>query len=341
MPEYAPSPVDGRQLLLLFGMPRSGTTWLGKLFDSHPHVLYRHEPDTWRPLPALGDQVCRAEFAGNLRDFVAAMPDFRSLRVAGKRPLFAKAYGSSTGFQLMRASAELARVASRVYAEFPILVHQNGDQDAERLLVWKSIQSLGRLPEMLAMLEQARGIHILRHPCGYIASVRRGIQSKSFTDNSADSLVYGVARRSVGTPVGERFGFDDGHQQQLSALTPEERLAWHWVLINERVHMALTGSDRYLPVHYETICRDPLRGVQSMFDFAGLSVSDQTRDFVASSTQRSRADYYSVFKDPEVAAWRWRDELDSDTVQRVMAIVSRSDVGQAYLAMKPPESSAS
>ena len=31
--------------ILLFGMPRSGTTWLGKIFDSHPQVLYRHEPD--------------------------------------------------------------------------------------------------------------------------------------------------------------------------------------------------------------------------------------------------------------------------------------------------------
>ena len=38
-----------RTPLLLFGLPRSGTTWLGKIFDSHPDTLYWHEPDSvWR-----------------------------------------------------------------------------------------------------------------------------------------------------------------------------------------------------------------------------------------------------------------------------------------------------
>jgi hypothetical protein len=31
---------------MILGAPRSGTTWLGKIFDSHPRVLYRHEPDS-------------------------------------------------------------------------------------------------------------------------------------------------------------------------------------------------------------------------------------------------------------------------------------------------------
>ena len=34
------------QILLIFGMPRSGTTWLGKIFDSHPDIIYLHEPDS-------------------------------------------------------------------------------------------------------------------------------------------------------------------------------------------------------------------------------------------------------------------------------------------------------
>ena len=35
-----------KEMILIQGRPRSGTTWLGKIFDSHPNVVYRHEPDS-------------------------------------------------------------------------------------------------------------------------------------------------------------------------------------------------------------------------------------------------------------------------------------------------------
>ena len=39
--------------ILIVGAPRSGTTWLAKILDSHPDVLYRHEPDEVVPCGAL------------------------------------------------------------------------------------------------------------------------------------------------------------------------------------------------------------------------------------------------------------------------------------------------
>jgi Sulfotransferase family len=44
-------------LILVLGAPRSGTTWLGKIFDSHPDVLYRHEPES--PRTRCGAGGCR------------------------------------------------------------------------------------------------------------------------------------------------------------------------------------------------------------------------------------------------------------------------------------------
>lgn len=318
-----------QRCILLFGMPRSGTTWIGKLFDSHPHTLYRHEPDSWRRLtmsryPAVSDASDSAE---ELRDFVAGLPRINALRVAGKQPLFPKSYLSGPRLRVMRAAVNLARAGSRLYPEFPVLAYASGEKDPQRRLVWKSIESLGRLGVLLEVMSSVRAIQILRHPCGYIASVSRGIASQSFSYNDSGSEDYGIFQTAIDTSLGQRYRLSVPY---LQSLTPEERLAWRWVLINEKAWLESRGSERYMCVRYEDICRDPLGGVAAMFELAGLEMNEQTRRFVENSTGSHRRGYYSVFKDPEVAALRWRDELDAPTIDRVMAIANRSLIGRFY-----------
>jgi hypothetical protein len=36
--------LDEIQVISIHGVPRSGTTWLGQIFNSHPGVAYRHQP---------------------------------------------------------------------------------------------------------------------------------------------------------------------------------------------------------------------------------------------------------------------------------------------------------
>jgi len=338
MPDTAPDTTHGRQCVLLFGMPRSGTTWLGKLFDSHPHVLYRHEPDTWRSVRIAEDtDPARPGPGDELRAFMAMLPDIRAIRVAGKRPLFPKAWTSGITQKLASGAVEIARVASRVYPDFPVLVHANGKRDPERVVVWKSIQSLPGLGSALRTLDQARGIHILRHPCGYIASIRRGMASNSFSNGAADSNAYGAIGRIVGTPMGEQLGFDKNFTRTLKALTPEERLAWMWVVSNESARRNAQDTGRYMAVRYEDVCREPLAQVTRMFSFCNLAMQPQTEAFISASTgKKSQDGYYSVYKNPEAAAWRWQQELDAQTIERIMAIATRSESGRSYLDLSPP-----
>jgi hypothetical protein len=66
-----------RPLILLFGLPRSGTSWVGKIFDSHPSTIYRHEPDSRGALndvallPAPSEIDC---FLPAARRFVGNLP---------------------------------------------------------------------------------------------------------------------------------------------------------------------------------------------------------------------------------------------------------------------------
>ena len=38
--------MDTVPMLMIAGMPRSGSTWVGNIFDSHPQTIYIHEPDS-------------------------------------------------------------------------------------------------------------------------------------------------------------------------------------------------------------------------------------------------------------------------------------------------------
>ena len=68
--------------ILVLGSPRSGTSWLAKIFDSHPNILYRHEPDEMTlPQQGLNPAQQIAEWIWQ-----------RALRVAVKRPNFQKSW---------------------------------------------------------------------------------------------------------------------------------------------------------------------------------------------------------------------------------------------------------
>ena len=73
--------------VLIFGMPRSGTSWLMKTFDHHPHVFAIYEPEALEPDPDRTDQDPEA--------YVDRLFACRRLRAMRRRPLLRKAYRSA------------------------------------------------------------------------------------------------------------------------------------------------------------------------------------------------------------------------------------------------------
>lgn len=319
--------------ILVFGMPRSGTTWIGKLFDSHPDTLYRHEPDSVRQLamPLFPDKQDAAQFRVELQQFVAGLPKARSAKVVGKQPFFAKSYQSPLSLAAYKTSVLVAKIMGQVWRGFPCVYRPAPDSSRARL-VWKSIESPGRLGVCLEALPHVRAIHLLRHPCGYVASVMRGEAGRRFAGKTASADDLWVLKRLLETKTGKLRGNAMG---DVGKLTPDERLAWRWLLIHEKILTDVEGSARVLSVRYEDVCADPVAMTQRMFEFAGLGWQSQTDSFVRASTQSTpRAmdtDYYSVFKPPRESAERWRTELEPEVIERVLRVV-RSTPLQRYYA---------
>lgn len=315
--------------ILVFGMPRSGTTWIGKLFDSHPDTLYRHEPDSVvkLSLPLFPKVENAPRYREELEQFVASMPRLRSPEVVGKQPLFSKSYLSALALDAYRLSVIAAKTAGRVHRHFPCVYRPDAHGCKHARVVWKSIESPGRLGVCMEALPSARAIHLVRHPCGYVASMLRGEALHRFRDQAPSAGQLWVLKLLLATAAGKRHGLS---LDDVKHLSPEEHLAWRWVLTQEKILADVAGSDRVLSVKYEDVCTEPVAMTRRMLEFAGLDWHPQTERFVQASTQASNVHYYSVFKNPRASAGRWQSELDPEAIDRILRILDKSSLSNFY-----------
>jgi len=315
-------------LTLLFGMPRSGTTWIAKIFDSHPDTLYRHEPDsggTLNEVPFFPKADQWEKHHPAVESFVRDLLAMNSSRVAGSLPIFRKNYCSDPRLIFQRAAIMATRATEALGWELPI--PPIADQTARVHLVWKSIESTGRLGLIARALPECRAILILRHPCAYIASVLSGESQQRFTDSSPASEDYEIFEWLL---AASRRGSNHPSLDALKRLEPVERLAWLWVLTNEKAMADIAEMENCAYVRYEDVCAEPFAKAWEMLNFAGLIWDTQVKNFIQQSTSRHSDRYYSVFKDPAVAASRWRSNLSQENIARILKIVRESRLRDLY-----------
>ena len=169
-------------------------------------------------------------------------------------------------------------------------------------------------------------MHIVRHPCGYVASVLRGEQQNLFGRNEAASD-FELYRLACETVPARRHGIT---LDTIRTLTPADRLAWRWLIYNEKAHGELAGDARATTLYYEQLCAQPAASARdsspSRARLARTGAAVPRRQHV-----REPQDYYSVFQDPLTSAWRWQRELDAADAERVMAHCRGARRWHAYL----------
>lgn len=317
-------------IILAFGLPRSGTTWVGKILDSHPRTLYRHEPDSLRRLRI--DPVVEVDSnldPSEIQDFIAKLPGSRAAKVCSKAPIFPKEYLSFGRLNLFRLSSLVTKFGGRIWKNMPVFGAPSGSKDPTTRVVWKSIESLSRLGYIAKHSFPSRSIHILRHPCGQVSSILRGEAKQRFDSETPASEDFGIFEILCRTPQAKHFGLN---MHMLKQCTPVERLAWRWLIPNAKCYEEMRQSSDYLALKYEDLCEDPIRMSKEIMKHCDLSWSTQTQKFVEESTSTGEGtSYYSVYKDPKVAANRWKSELPADDVRTIMGIIAKHDaISQMY-----------
>jgi hypothetical protein len=163
-------------------------------------------------------------------------------------------------------------------------------------------------------------IHLIRNPYSQIASelridARNPAQSREHFRSRVDQIISNRALAAY-------------HEQARTAIEMGwvAQMALVWRVSNE-----LLAHDTQLKkktIVYEQLARDPFNVVDSLFGFLGWEVSQQTRDFVASTSSvdpsQVESGNFSLQKNAEESMNRWRRELTEEIHGEALAMLNGS-----------------
>lgn len=315
--------------LMIFGSPRSGTTWVGSLFDSHPQTLYLHEPDVIEKeprLPFVPYGALPADIDRITRDYFERLAHNRSLRSVHTPTLFPKSYRGGIADQ---ARAAIVRALRAVDAVLPAVgrsrnlqVPDFANEGETPYLVMKSVDSIPRLPVFARALPGVKFIYIVRHPCGVVSSKLRGAELGKM---GAATLYSDV----LALPPARAAGLD---KARADAMTNIEKLAWDWLITNEWVYSEVADLPNVYTLVYDRLAANLDPEAASLFDWAGLdrpaqvqAYFDRLRGFDGTGDR-----YFSLNQNPAKSAAKWRQELSAEAQETVGSIVAGSGVGKLF-----------
>lgn len=320
--------------ILILGSARSGTSWLAKAFDSHPDVIYRHEPDL--VFPGEGPpRVANAEdfdrFVEETAAFFEKMASAQTLRAVGSLPVFRKSYHSGPQHLIRLAligalraigKSGLAGRNSARNVKIPDFVELASP--AAPMVVVKSVDFVDRAGLFARSVPGLRVILLIRDPRSVVASRLRGLRAGKFaTDQPWEGLVE--------LPPAERRGLTI---EQFRELPRAVQTAWHWRIENETALESIAGCSNVRVVKFREMIDSPEPTVRQLFDFGGLPWAAQTSEFIHASRSGSRRGrYYGVYRDQNFAqrADLWEDVMSPQEAQQICELVKGSPSGQLFL----------
>ena len=322
--EQASSTTDpgdyGARFGALFGMGRSGTTWLGALINSHPDVAYRFEPfHRLRNRP----EVRRARELMESESFSDEdLPTvYKALLTADpmveKPPFHSKSYFQAPGryplWVLSRKIKSMGKLFEKAYTP-----------TSKPYLIFKEV-TLAPLMEKILERTSASIVYLVRHPCGTVASLLKG-QAEGHMPSERFALLKQLLEAHDPALL-DRLGPD-----KIDDLSPARKNALIYRMEIERAVRALDEHKGGMLCVYENLCREPGKVTDEVFAHLGLSRSEQTATFVETSTnpKPNRRDngYFAVIRSPLESMEKWRKQLSKEQIDEILEMLAESPAYQ-------------
>lgn len=327
-----------RNYVLIAGHGRSGTNFLLQLLDMSSLTHCRNEPDE------LGSSLLR-ELPGKFV-YAGAAPSLdegwdpavesasESIGIRDHRiPVPKEHFRSLTGRQGQRLwcspqmSSLLASMnlfGSRDERRIPIWLGRKAAVRAA-LPVLKMNQIPGWISWVIPRRSDAKVLHIVRHPGGFLASWKsRYLKSKDREFVTAQNRQRLAEVAVVDPSWGNRWG-------DPTAMTAEESELWYWRYAAESIHAAGENADNYHLVVYDQLTSEPVEISKEVYRFCELPWRAGHKQMVQEMTRGSQ----------QIAS-AWRQKLSAADQELVSRILDGSTLASCWDdPAQPPLHSAS
>ncbi len=303
--------------VLVVGVPRGGTTWVGKALGNSDATAYVHEPDGTRDPMAFRHRALDRQGQFDFLNVGDLAPEYERLwdgAFSGgraRRSMYARLVVRALD-GLPREERNAARLGNRLSLTTKFVLRgarpllPRRDVDA---VVVKSVHAAMSLEWIYGVIEDLRVLVVAREPRNVLAShVAIGFGPPA-------PLMLAAARRSMQ----DRWG--------LEIKTPEAPMAHSALLcvcLMLGLHDGLRRHPEWQMISHERACEDPHVALARTAESLGLRFGDRAKAFVSDS-DREGTGYETARKASELAD-KWKERLtseDVDVIENVLEQVPR------------------
>jgi hypothetical protein len=322
-----------RDLVLLCGYSRSGTTWLAKVLDTMPSVYMVSEPDK---------RINRQLKLGNVPHCLASSDDlWVDFYKEGIEELLTRVECNLTSIPFFRKNYLAVGYCQYLCVAFTwqiinFFLNNFGNRSIAlptRILkrsicsvdfVWKSVNQSSNLDFLIKTFPKIKIIYLLRNPFAAICS---SLQNKS---TKLDGQEY---RRILERRDSLFFANNHIDLREVASWEEIEKRALLWRIECENAINTSMNYDRFYVVLYENLATNPTQVIQDIFKWLGWEKSKQTELFLLQSTGNKRppwyyrifgSGYFSVYKKPGGNIAGWKSKLAQNDFEKISAIVKTS-----------------
>ena len=290
-----------RRRVIVSGLPRSGTSWVGRVLSFAPDVTYLREPDN-------GDHVAGARDCPPYLYLPAGADD------AGyRRHLTAVLDGRvRTPFTMDEDPGPwLGRLppgrAHRLGGTVPSLYRMRGQ------LVVKLVRSNLTVEWLAEQWPQAQQVVVMRHPCGQFASWRRQGWDPQPARLLADER---LVRDHLG-PVGDVIA---------QASTFWERAGALWGALWTVLHHQVQAHPDWHLVQHEGLCEAPADRFHRLYERVGLSWTGHVDAAVRELDAPQVGNDFSLRRSARTEADKWRRQLEPREIAECRRVTEAFDL---------------